>query len=77
LPIFNATVRLKTYYQSRRDSITDILGKLGKDYPNPKAFRPIALLNTTAKLLVSADIADETAYIREKHNLLPNTHFGG
>ena len=41
----------------------------------PKAFCPIALLNTTAKLL-SAIVTDCTSYILETHNLLPNTHFG-
>ena len=54
-----------------------VIRKLGKpDYLLPKAYRPIALLNTTAKLL-SVLIADRVSYILEKHNLLPSTHFGG
>ena len=77
LPIFNAVFTLKTYYEPWRESITVILRKPGKpDYSVPKAYRPIALLNTTAKLL-SAIVAERTSYILEAHNLLPNTHFGG
>ena len=54
-----------------------ILQKPGKpDYSVPKAYCPIALLNTTAKLL-SAIVVDHTSYILESHNLLPNTHFRG
>jgi len=77
LPIFNAAINLRTYYNPWRESITVILRKPGKpDYSVPKAYRPIALLNTTAKLL-STIVADRTSYILETHNLLPNTHFGG
>ena len=77
LPIFNAVFTLKTYYEPWHESITVILRKPGKpDYTTPKAYRPIALLNTTAKLL-SAIVAERTSYILEAYNLLPNTHFGG
>lgn len=77
LPLFNAVFTLKTYYDPWRESITVILRKPGKpDYTTPKAYRPIALLNTTAKLL-SAVVADRTSYILEKHQLLPAAHFGG
>ena len=77
LPIFNAAVKLQIHYEPWKESITVILRKPGKpDYSAPKAYRPIALLNTTAKLL-SAIMADRTAYILETHNLLPATHFGG
>ena len=77
LPIFNATLQLDTYYEPWRESTTVIIRKPGKpDYSIPKAYRPIALLNTTAKLL-SALIADRVSYILETHNLLPSTHFGG
>jgi hypothetical protein len=41
-----------------------------------KAYRPIALLNTTCKLL-TALVADQMTYLLEHHNLLPDTHFGG
>ena len=77
LPVFNAVFTLKMYYEPWRESITVILRKPGKpDYSTPKAYRPIALLNTTAKLL-SAIVAERTSYTLEAHNLLPNTHFGG
>ena len=77
LPLFNAAVNLHTYYDPWRESTTVILRKPGKpDYSIPKAYRPIALLNTTAKLL-SAIVADRASYILETHNLLPATHFGG
>ena len=77
LPVYNAAVKLQTHYGPWKESITVILRKPGKpDYSAPKAYRPIALLNTTAKLL-SAIMADRTAYILETHNLLPSTHFGG
>ena len=77
LPLFNAAVQLQTHYEPWKESITVILRKPGKpDYSAPKAYRPIALLNTTAKLL-SAIMADRTAYILETHSLLPATHFGG
>ena len=77
LPVFNAAVKLQIHYEPWKESITVILRKPGKpDYSAPKAYRPIALLNTTAKLL-SAIMADRTVYILETHNLLPATHFGG
>jgi len=77
LPLFNAVINLRTYYDPWRESITVILRKPGKpDYSVPKAYRPIALLNTTAKIL-SAIVADHTSFILETHNLLPSTHFGG
>ena len=77
LPIFNAAVKLQTHYEPWKESITVILRKPGKpDYSAPKAYRPIALLNTTTKLL-SAVMAERTVYILETHNLLPATHFGG
>jgi len=75
--LFNATMELGTYYDPWREFTTVVLRKPGKpDYTVPKAYRPIALLNTTCKLL-TALIAARTSSILERHNLLPNTHFGG
>ena len=52
------------YYDPWRESTTVIIRKPGKpDYSVPKAYRPIALLNTTAKLL-SALIADRASHQR-------------
>lgn len=77
LPLFNAVFTFQTYYEPWKESITAILRKPGKpDYAMPKAYRPIALLNTTAKLL-SSIVADRTSFILEAYNLLPPTHFGG
>ena len=54
-----------------------VIWKPGKpDYGIPKAYRPIALLNTMAKLLTSIVAADISNMI-EKEELLPGNHFGG
>jgi hypothetical protein len=77
LPIFNASISLRVYYQPWRQFTTVVLRKPGKpDYTVTKAYRPIALLNTTCKLL-TAVIADQMTYYLERHQLLPATHFGG
>ena len=77
LPPFNAVFKLDTYYEGWRESTTVIIRKPGKpDYSAPKAYRPIALLNTTAKFLL-AIVTEGTSYILETHNLLPSTYFGG
>ncbi|KAJ8588661.1 hypothetical protein M405DRAFT_711813, partial [Rhizopogon salebrosus TDB-379] len=50
--LFNATFSHRTYYQPWRCFTTVVLRKPGKpNYTVPKAYRPIALLNTTGKLL--------------------------
>ena len=46
-------------------------------YDTPKSYCPIALLNTTAKLL-SVIVAEQLTFIGEKYEgVLPPTHFGG
>lgn len=53
-----------------------VLCKPGKlDYSIPKAYHPIALINTMGKLL-TAVVAKCLPYTLE-HYQLPNTHFGG
>ncbi|OJA18739.1 hypothetical protein AZE42_12536 [Rhizopogon vesiculosus] len=75
--LFNAVFSHRTYYQPWRRFTTVVLRKPGKpNYTVPKAYRPIALLNTTGKLL-TAIVAEQLTYILEHHQLLPNTHFGG
>jgi len=75
--LFNAVFTLNTYFDPWREFTTVVLRKPGKpDYTVPKAYRPIALLNTTCKLL-TALVAERTSSILERHNLLPSTHFGG
>ena len=54
-----------------------VLRKPGKpDYADPKAYRPIALLNTIGKAL-EAVIATRISYLVEVCSLLPQTHIGG
>ena len=56
---------------------TVVLRKPGKPrYNIPKAYRPIALLNTLGKVLTSI-IAEQLTYYTEKYTLLPPLHFGG
>ena len=75
--IFQGTLELGYYFKPWRESITVVLRKPGKpNYSAPKAYRPIALLCTAAKLL-TAIIADEMSRLVEEHQLLPKTHFGG
>jgi hypothetical protein len=77
LHLFRAVFTLDTYYAPWRDFTTVVLRKPGKpDYTVTKAYRPIALLNTTCKLL-TAVVADQMTYLLEHHGLLPDTHFGG
>ena len=45
-------------------------------YNVPKAYRPIALLNTLAKLL-SSIVAEGLSFLTEAHQLIPSMHFGG
>ena len=54
-----------------------VLRKLGKPrYDSPKAYRPIALLNTMSKVLTAIMAELMTSY-RESHQVLPAHHFGG
>lgn len=75
--LFNAVFTLNTYFDPWREFTTVVLKKPGKaDYTTPKAYRPIALINTMCKLL-TAIIAERVSDLVEHHNLLPNTHFKG
>ena len=77
LHLFNAVFSHRSYYQPWRCFTTIVLRKPGKpNYSIPKAYRPIALLNTTGKLL-TAIVAEQLTFLLEHHQLLPNTHFGG
>ena len=42
----------------------------------PKAYCPIALVNTIVKLL-SSIVVEDILHLVETHQLLPATHFGG
>lgn len=75
--IFNGTLDLRAYHPTWKDSVTVVIRKPGKsDYRLTKAYRPIALLNTIAKLC-SSIVAERIATLAERHNLLPAHHFGG
>jgi len=56
---------------------TIVLRKPGKPrYVVPKAYRPIALINTIGKLL-SSMVAEDLVYMCERYKMLPSNHFGG
>uniref|UniRef100_A0A8H7K1V6 Reverse transcriptase domain-containing protein n=1 Tax=Bionectria ochroleuca TaxID=29856 RepID=A0A8H7K1V6_BIOOC len=75
--IFNQRIRLGYCPQHFRESTTVVLRKPGKDnYTIPKAYRPIALLNTTGKIMDSI-IAKRLNFLAEAFKLLPEAHMGG
>ncbi|KAF7174349.1 hypothetical protein CNMCM5623_007004 [Aspergillus felis] len=75
--LYNQCIRLGYCPEHFRDAATVALRKPGKpDYSVPKAYRPIALLNTLSKLL-EALVASRMSYLAETHGLLPENHFGG
>ena len=75
--IFRAIIELDTYYDPWREFTTVVLRKPNKpSYETPKAYRPIALISTSAKVLTSI-IAENLSQIIEQNHLLPRTHFGG
>lgn len=76
-PIFRATFSLKIYPAQWKTSKTIVLRKLGKpSYATAKAYRPIALLDTIAKILSSC-VAEHLSYMAEAHAMLLQNHFGG
>ena len=77
LRIFKAIFTLGTYSDRWRIWDTIVLCKPGKPrYDIPKAYRPIALMNTMGKLLSSV-VAEELVYMCEQYELLPSHHFRG
>ena len=77
LHIFHAMFKLQMYFDQWREIFTCMLRKPGKPcYDIPKAYRPIALLNSIANLATSI-IAEELSHLVKAHELLPATHFGG
>ena len=72
------TACLKHGYHPRefRKAITVMLKKPGKkDYTDPAAYRPIALLNTLGKILESI-VAGRISDLAERWELLPDTQYG-
>lgn len=75
--IYRVTFKLKSYLTRWKTYDTVMLRKPNRsDYTLPKSYRPIVLLKTLAKPLSMA-VAEDISYILEKHNLLPEHHFGG
>ena len=74
--LFRATFSLSVFPNEWLISKTVVIHKPGRpDYSAPKAYCPIALLDTMSKIL-SVCVAEDTVWIANKHLLLPPTHFG-
>jgi hypothetical protein len=77
LYIYEAMLERGLLYKPWKASTTVMLRKPGKPHYNvPKAYRPIALLNTMWKVL-TAIIANHISFLTEEHQLLPTNHFRG
>ncbi len=73
----NACIRLGYHPTAWKTFTTITLRKPGKpSYLIPKAYRPIALEDTSGKVM-EAVVARRLAALAEQHGLLPTTHFGG
>jgi hypothetical protein len=77
LQIYRAILKLEVFFDPWREFTTIVLRKPDKpNYEIPKAYRPIALISTMAKVL-TAIVAENISSLVERHQLLPRTHFGG
>lgn len=75
--IMNQSLKLGYCPAHFRNSTTVVLRKPGKDnYTIPKAYRPIALLNTIGKVM-DAVIARRLSYLVEEFHVIPRLHIGG
>jgi len=75
--LFNGVMHLGYYPKAWKESTTIVLRKPRHPaYDIPKAYRPIALLNTLGKLL-SGLITDDISYLCEANNLLMEQAYGG
>ncbi len=67
----------RLHYEPWKYFTTVVLCKPGKPcYDIPKAYRPIALLNTMWKILMGI-MAEQLSYYTEKYQLLLDHHYGG
>lgn len=74
--IFNDSLSLGYCPSHFRAFITVVMRKPGKpDYAVPKAYRPIALLNTLGKALEFI-LAKRITYLAKTHQLLSSNHLG-
>ena len=75
--IFRAIFELDIYPNKWQESIMVVLCKPGKpSYQEPKAYHPIALLNTLGKLF-SSIMADDLSHYCEMREVFPKNQFGG
>ena len=75
--LFRATFELNVFPNEWLMSKTVVIHKPGQpNYSAPKAYCPIALLDTMLKIL-SMCVTEDLVWISNKHNLLPSTHFSG
>jgi len=75
--IYQAMLEKSLMYKPWKEFNTVVLCKPGKpSYNIPKAYRPIALLNTMWKVIM-AIVASHITFYTEKYQLLPANHFGG
>jgi hypothetical protein len=75
--IYSLILEKGMLYEPWKQFTTVVLRKPGKPkYNVPKAYRPIALLNTMVKVL-TAILAEQMMYYAEQHKMLPANHFGG
>ena len=74
-PLFRVTFDLKAYPSEWKDSITQVVRKPGKvDHTTPRAYHPIALLDTIGKVLSSC-VAEDLVKMAEIHQLIPKNHY--
>ena len=75
--IYNASLQDGLYIPSWLESLTAVIHKHGRQsYDIPKSYRPIALLDSIAKIF-TALVAEDITTLAEQHKLLPSCHFGG
>jgi exonuclease III len=76
LPVFNATIRNGYHPVEWKKATTLALRKPNKaDYSTPKAYRPIALLNSMGKILELV-ITRKLSKLAEENHLLPESQMG-
>ena len=75
-PLFQACVTHSYHLRAFKMANTIARKKICKgDYTTPKAYRPIALLNTLSKFMESI-IGSKITYLAETYRLLPDTQMG-
>ena len=77
LSLLNSSLTRGYHPYAWKRSVTVALRKPGKgDYSKPKAYRPVALLNTIGKIMESI-MATRISWWMEEFQLLPPGHMGG